>query len=231
MVRARQRSPGRHGGCGGRALRPGSRCGGVREASMAARLARFDAVPDSYLFDPGAAGRGTGWACGAFGRIAMMALGRRRFVAISAAAAALGGGAPAMAVPLHVWQGTALGAMASIRLAHPDPVAARRLIEGCLAEIARLEAIFSLYRAGFGDHAAERGRQARRASAGDAGPARPLCCHQRADRRPVRHHRAAAVPALCRAFRGAGGRSGGPASRRPAAARRLARRPALRRAG
>jgi thiamine biosynthesis lipoprotein len=37
--------------------------------------------------------------------------------------------------------------MASIRLAHPDRAAAERLLTACVAEIARLEAIFSLYRA------------------------------------------------------------------------------------
>jgi thiamine biosynthesis lipoprotein len=74
---------------------------------------------------------------------------RRRFIAIAAAAA--GGAAFARAGfasdPLHTWRGVALGAEASIRLAHPDATAARRLIDACVAEIARLERIFSLYRA------------------------------------------------------------------------------------
>jgi thiamine biosynthesis lipoprotein len=39
-----------------------------------------------------------------------------------------------------------MGAMASMTLVHPDRDAARRLIERCLDEIDRLEAIFSLYR-------------------------------------------------------------------------------------
>ena len=78
--------------------------------------------------------------------MAMRRTDRRRFLAVSAAAAGLPGTARA-APPLVVWRGQALGAMASIRLAHPDRMAAERLIGDCVAEIARLEAIFSLYRA------------------------------------------------------------------------------------
>jgi FAD:protein FMN transferase len=75
-------------------------------------------------------------------------LSRRRFITIAASAAAVPivphamAGAPA----LVEWRGVAMGAMASMRLAHPDREAGRRLIERCVAEIARLEAIFSLYR-------------------------------------------------------------------------------------
>jgi len=72
---------------------------------------------------------------------------RRRFLAVSAVAAAGLAGTARAALPLVVWRGQALGAMASIRLAHPDRMAAERLIGECVAEIARLEAIFSLYRA------------------------------------------------------------------------------------
>lgn len=84
-------------------------------------------------------------------------LTRRRFIAISAAAAAPLAWAPAglasegraikgRPVPaLHEWRGVALGAQASIRLAHPDAAAARALLQDCVAEIARLERIFSLY--------------------------------------------------------------------------------------
>ena len=39
-----------------------------------------------------------------------------------------------------------MGAMASMTLVHPDREAGKRLIERCLAEISRLESIFSLYR-------------------------------------------------------------------------------------
>ena len=73
---------------------------------------------------------------------------RRRFIAIAAIAA--GGMAFARAGSasgtLHAWRGVALGAEASIRLSHPDAGEARRLIDACVAEIARLERIFSLYR-------------------------------------------------------------------------------------
>jgi thiamine biosynthesis lipoprotein len=72
---------------------------------------------------------------------------RRRFVAITAAGGALlATGIARAAVPLHVWEGTALGARASLRLYHPDPAAAARLFETCRREIARLEQVFSLYR-------------------------------------------------------------------------------------
>jgi len=67
---------------------------------------------------------------------------RRRFLAITASAAACAG-LPAGAAPLTHWKGVALGAPASIHLAHPD---ADRLIRMALAEIARLEAVFSLHR-------------------------------------------------------------------------------------
>ncbi len=73
---------------------------------------------------------------------------RRRFIAI--AAAATGGLAlPSMGragAPLHTWRGVALGADATIRLAHPDADTAKALIAACIAEITRLERIFSLYR-------------------------------------------------------------------------------------
>jgi FAD:protein FMN transferase len=75
-------------------------------------------------------------------------LSRRRFVSIAASAAALPIGSPlAMAAPAPVvWRGVAMGAMASMTLVHPDRDAARQLIQRCIAEITRLEAIFSLYR-------------------------------------------------------------------------------------
>ncbi|MDT8853605.1 FAD:protein FMN transferase [Paracoccaceae bacterium Fryx2] len=72
----------------------------------------------------------------------MATLTRRRFIAISAAAAGLA------ALPAHAdlfaWRGVALGAAASIHLAHPDAAA---ITARAVAEMARLEAIFSLYRA------------------------------------------------------------------------------------
>jgi len=44
------------------------------------------------------------------------------------------------------WQGIALGAVADLTLYAADRSEAARAIEACLAEIARLEAIFSLHR-------------------------------------------------------------------------------------
>lgn len=77
---------------------------------------------------------------------AMPATSRRRFLAISAAMGVAASPVRA-ATPLVTWRGQALGAEASITLAHPDRAAAQRLLAACTAEIARLEAIFSLYRA------------------------------------------------------------------------------------
>ena len=73
---------------------------------------------------------------------------RRRFIAIAAAAAGLplvAAGASA-AAPLHRWSGIALGAAAEIVLHDPDAGRAQRLIARCVAEIDRLEDVFSLYR-------------------------------------------------------------------------------------
>ncbi|MCC7045494.1 MAG: FAD:protein FMN transferase [Alphaproteobacteria bacterium] len=50
------------------------------------------------------------------------------------------------AVPTWEWQGDALGTTARIQLCLPDPDAARLLVEGCVAELRRLESAFSLYR-------------------------------------------------------------------------------------
>ncbi len=71
----------------------------------------------------------------------MPILSRRRFIAISAAALVA---RPALARPVRRWTGTALGARASLTLSHPE---ADRLVASVLAEIARLEQVFSLYRA------------------------------------------------------------------------------------
>ena len=74
---------------------------------------------------------------------------RRRFIAIAAAAAGLpltAAGARAEATHLHRWSGIALGAAAEILLHDPDAARARRLIARCIAEIDRLEDVFSLYR-------------------------------------------------------------------------------------
>ena len=71
----------------------------------------------------------------------MPALTRRRFLTISAIAALP---LPAQAAQITEWYGTALGSAAAIYLEHPDAAA---IIADALAEIERLEAIFSLYRA------------------------------------------------------------------------------------
>lgn len=76
-------------------------------------------------------------------------LKRRRFLTITAGCgmAGLQAGLPAQAAPVPVvWRGVALGALASMQLVHPDRAHARALLDQCLAEIERLEAIFSLYR-------------------------------------------------------------------------------------
>lgn len=74
---------------------------------------------------------------------------RRRFLSVVGATAAYAALPPAHAtarpVPV-VWKGTALGALASITLVHEDRAHARAVLDGCLAEIERLERIFSLYR-------------------------------------------------------------------------------------
>ncbi len=70
-----------------------------------------------------------------------MAVSRRRFLTLASAAA--------LAIPsagrAYRWQGTALGARAQIILDHPR---AEAITGRALAEIARLEDIFSLYRPG-----------------------------------------------------------------------------------
>ena len=76
-------------------------------------------------------------------------INRRRFIAISAAAAGL----PllptaARAAPpplLRVWTGDALGANATLQIHHPDPTTADMLIARALAEVRRLERVLSLY--------------------------------------------------------------------------------------
>jgi len=75
----------------------------------------------------------------------MSLLNRRRFLQISAAACAglTTGGAAASSPRLHHWKGSAMGAGASITLAHPE---AERIVADCRAEIDRLENIFSLFR-------------------------------------------------------------------------------------
>ena len=74
---------------------------------------------------------------------------RRRFLTIVAggfASALAGAGRTAAARETLEWRGTALGADARIILGGADPDAARATMTDALAEIERLEAIFSLYR-------------------------------------------------------------------------------------
>jgi thiamine biosynthesis lipoprotein len=75
---------------------------------------------------------------------------RRRFLSILAGVSALGPLSAAWAVNApapSVWRGTAMGALASLTLLHPDHAKAQALIRDCVAEVQRLEAILSLYRA------------------------------------------------------------------------------------
>lgn len=75
-------------------------------------------------------------------------LSRRRFITIAAAAVGLPlllKAGTSQARPVH-WEGTALGAPASIQLYHTDEAKARAAIAAGLNELKRLEAIFSVYR-------------------------------------------------------------------------------------
>jgi thiamine biosynthesis lipoprotein len=79
---------------------------------------------------------------------------RRRFIGITAAAAGMTllplpfrAAPPAQpSARLRVWRGVALGADATLQIHHSDARIAARLIERCLAEVHRLERVFSLYR-------------------------------------------------------------------------------------
>lgn len=74
----------------------------------------------------------------------MTLLSRRRFLAISAACAAV----PTItsAAPVARWRGTALGAKASLQLVGLDDAQAAPFFSSIEAELSRLENIFSLYR-------------------------------------------------------------------------------------
>jgi thiamine biosynthesis lipoprotein len=77
----------------------------------------------------------------------MTHLARRRcltILAASAAGLALPAGAGA-AVPAQRWSGMALGAPAALVVRHDDAARSTRLIEAAVAEIRRLERIFSLF--------------------------------------------------------------------------------------
>src|SRR5215475_2583907 len=75
---------------------------------------------------------------------------RRRAIAILGAAAGLplvpSGDQPKDVTRLHRWQGTALGSPSYILLHHAERGTAERAVAQCVAEIERLEKVFSLYR-------------------------------------------------------------------------------------
>lgn len=74
---------------------------------------------------------------------------RRRAITVLAAAAGLSLLAKANQAEARLlrWEGTTLGAPSSIQLFHKDEAKARAAIEASMAELARLESIFSIYRA------------------------------------------------------------------------------------
>lgn len=73
---------------------------------------------------------------------------RRALAVIAMAGAALLAGRPARAAPARwEWRGTAMGTDARLVLLHPDRALAREAARASAAEIARLEAEFSLFRA------------------------------------------------------------------------------------
>lgn len=77
----------------------------------------------------------------------MRQLGRRRCLSILAAST-LGLALPAeasSALATHRWSGVALGAPAELLVRHDDPIRAAGLIEAAVAELRRLERIFSLF--------------------------------------------------------------------------------------
>ena len=73
-------------------------------------------------------------------------ISRRRFVAIAAAIGVVPRTAFARQLQSYEWHGVALGAEASLTLQHYDKAEAAEAINACLAEVARLEDIFSLFR-------------------------------------------------------------------------------------
>ena len=72
-----------------------------------------------------------------------MMITRRRLISICAAWALMPAAARAATDSTHIWTGQAMGARASLRLAHPD---AEAISSRVMAEIDRLEDILSLYR-------------------------------------------------------------------------------------
>lgn len=80
----------------------------------------------------------------------MPGIDRRRFLTVSAAMAGAALLSPRMlhaAPQAAVWRGQAMGAPVMLILNHPDPARAQALLRETAAELRRLEAIFTLYRA------------------------------------------------------------------------------------
>ena len=80
----------------------------------------------------------------------MPGIDRRRFLTVSAAMAGAALLSPRMlhaAPQAAVWRGQAMGAPVMLILNHPDPARAQVLLRETAAELRRLEAIFTLYRA------------------------------------------------------------------------------------
>jgi len=73
-------------------------------------------------------------------------INRRRFIAIVATACGAGTMGFTPGARAFSWEGVALGARASLTLEHYDEAEAKSAIEAALAEVARLERIFSLFR-------------------------------------------------------------------------------------
>lgn len=77
-------------------------------------------------------------------------LTRRRFIGVTAAASGLGllplGRAARAEGHLVSWNGTAMGAVAHLQIHHHDRAAAEALIGRAVAEVRRLETVFSLHR-------------------------------------------------------------------------------------
>lgn len=80
-------------------------------------------------------------------------LNRRRFLSIAASCAVMGSmpvrlafAASAPSPTPTVWKGVAMGALASMTLVHPDRRYAQAMITRCVAEVERLESVFSLHR-------------------------------------------------------------------------------------
>ena len=76
----------------------------------------------------------------------MTGVTRRRFIAVSACGAAFSGLRSASAQAAPTWRGVALGASASITLHTADADQANEVIASAVAEVSRLEKLFSLYR-------------------------------------------------------------------------------------